>query len=223
MTEKDIFEEGKKAEDGLEAEQENEAPENAESEIQANGQVAELKTKLEKAEAAFKDENDRFLRLYAEFDNYKKRNARDMQEYRKYACEPLVRDLLPVIDNLERALESSSNGNIGNNQCEKAIVEGVELIRKDMHRILEKFHVNAVEAMGKPFDPNFHEAIGQEESEEYEPNTVIREFQKGYVMHERLIRPSMVFVAKAKAILETDQTEDNEDTNSENTDNGTDV
>jgi molecular chaperone GrpE len=197
---------------------ESENQETAESDENAQHlPLAEIEKKLAAAEEAQKAEHDRFLRLYAEFDNYKKRNARDMQEFRKYACESLVREFLPAIDNLDRALHSSKEGQTANG----SIVEGVELIFKEMLRILERFHVKPVESLGKAFNPAFHEAIGQEISETEPDNTVVREFQKGYTMHERLIRPAMVIVSKAKPKeQDTPQESESEDI-SENSSNDT--
>ena len=154
----------------------------------------ELESRLEAAEQALQSEQDRFTRLYAEFENYKKRTAREMGEFRKYATESLVKELIPVVDNLERAISSSGD----DTQDKSCILEGVEMTRKEILRVLEKYHVKSIEAMGMPFDPNFHEAVGQEESETEEDNIVVRELLKGYTMHDRLIRPSMVIVSKAK-------------------------
>ncbi len=150
---------------------------------------------LAAAQQEIQAEKDRYLRLYAEFDNYRKRAARDMEDFRKFANENLIREILPVVDNLERAILSSN----GNEEAARCIVEGVEMTRKEIVRILERFHVRPVESLGTPFNPDFHEAVGQEESSEHEPNTVVREFQKGYLLHDRLIRPAMVMVSTAKA------------------------
>jgi len=149
---------------------------------------------LESVREEFRAEKDRFLRFYAEFDNYKKRNAREMQDFRKFANESLIRELLPVIDNLERAVQSAEQSSDADN----SIREGVSLIHRDILRIFEKFSVKAVASLGQPFDPAFHEAIGQEESEQGD-NIVVKEFQKGYLLHDRLIRPAMVIVSRAKA------------------------
>ncbi|MEE4358493.1 MAG: nucleotide exchange factor GrpE [Desulfococcaceae bacterium] len=169
---------------------------------------AEKGNKTEDTEEAIRQElnaeKERFLRMYAEFDNYKKRCTRDMQDFRKYANESLLRELLPIIDNLERAVQSAESGN----STESSVKEGVELILKDMLRLMEKFHVKAVTAVGQPFDPMFHEAIGQEESREHGDNIVLREFQKGYLLHDRLIRPSMVMVSKAGAKTDSSNTEE---------------
>jgi molecular chaperone GrpE len=153
--------------------------------------AAELEKKLAASEQALKEEHDRFLRMYAEFENYKKRSAREMNDFRKFANEYLIRELLPMIDNLERALA-------GETHDAESLMKGVNLILKEMVRILDKFNVKPLDTLGKPFNPNFHEAVGQEESEEYGDNVVVREFQKGYLLHDRLIRPAMVLVSKKR-------------------------
>ncbi|MFP4347912.1 MAG: nucleotide exchange factor GrpE [Thermodesulfobacteriota bacterium] len=156
--------------------------------------IADLESRLEAAEQARQAEQDRYMRLYAEFDNYKKRTAREMSEFRKYATENLIKELIPVVDNLERAISSSGE----DTQDKSCILEGVEMTRKEILRVLEKYEVKPIDALGTPFDPNFHEAVGQEESETEADNIVVRELLKGYTMHDRLIRPTMVIVSKAK-------------------------
>lgn len=156
--------------------------------------AAELENRLNVAEQEAKSHHEKFLRLYAEFENYKKRTARELGEFRKYANESLVKELIPVVDNLERAITSSEE----ETQDKSCILEGVELTRKEILRVLEKYEVKPIDALGMPFDPNFHEAVGQEESETEGDNIVVRELLKGYTMHNRLIRPSMVIVSKAK-------------------------
>ncbi|MFW5853880.1 MAG: nucleotide exchange factor GrpE [Thermodesulfobacteriota bacterium] len=156
--------------------------------------IADLESRLEAAEQARQAEQDRYMRLYAEFDNYKKRTAREMSEFRKYATENLIKELIPVVDNLERAISSSGE----DTRDKSCILEGVEMTRKEILRVLEKYEVKPIDALGTPFDPNFHEAVGQEESETEADNIVVRELLKGYTMHDRLIRPTMVIVSKAK-------------------------
>ncbi|QTA78610.1 HSP-70 cofactor [Desulfonema limicola] len=168
--------------------------------------LAEAEKKLELAQQEAKQENERFLRLYADFENYKKRSAREIQDFRKFANDALIKELLPVLDNLERAIDSS---NAANEESDKSIAQGVDMTLKEILKILEKFHVKPVDAIGKPFDPNFHEAIGQEETQEYEDNIVIKEFQKGYLLHDRLIRPAMVMVSKYKQAPPEDEPENN--------------
>lgn len=154
----------------------------------------DIETALEKAEEEAKENFNRFLRVSAEFENYKKRTTREMTEFRKYANESIIKELLPVLDNLERAIASSSE----EKDAEVCIIEGVEMTHKEILKIFGKFNVMPVEAIGQPFDPNFHQAVMQEESDEYPENTVLRELQKGYLMHDRLIRPAMVVVSAPK-------------------------
>ncbi|MFW5908702.1 MAG: nucleotide exchange factor GrpE [Desulfosalsimonas sp.] len=155
----------------------------------------ELKKDLASAKAEAAETYDRLLRLSAEFENYKKRVQRQMEDHKKYANEELIKDLLSVVDNLERALNAA-----GENQKDTAsMAEGIEMTLNEILKILKKHNVTRVEAMGKPFDPTYHEAIMQEETDEYPENTVIGEMQKGYLLHDRLIRPAMVVVSKARS------------------------
>lgn len=162
--------------------------------VEAEGAGDSLEEVLETARGEAKENHDRYLRLYADFENYKKRTAREAEEYRKFANEALIKDMLTIVDNLERAVDSSNN----HSEDHTPIVEGVEMTLKAIQSILERFHVAPINAMGKPFDPRFHQAFQQEESEEYPENTVLREFQKGYQLYDRLLRPSMVVVSKKK-------------------------
>lgn len=151
---------------------------------------------VESLTAALEAEKDRVLRLSAEFDNYKKRSAKEMADFRKFANESLIKQLLTVVDNLERAIVS---GRDTEKEGQSSIVEGVEMTHKDILRMLESFSVKPIDAEGKPFDPAFHQAVTHQESDEHPDNTVMTEFQKGYLLHDRLIRPSMVVVSKATA------------------------
>ena len=157
--------------------------------------LADLQRQLESKEEELKQIHDRFLRISAEFDNYKKRSARETADFRKYANQALLKELLPVVDNLELAINSTD----GKRDIDKSLVEGLEITRNEILKVLEKFHVKPVEAAGKPFDPEFHEAVMRQESDEYPENTVISEFQKGYLIHDRLLRPAMVVVASPGA------------------------
>jgi len=151
--------------------------------------------------AAFKqeteEEHERLLRLSAEFENYKKRMTRQMDDFRKYSNEALLKELLSVVDNLERAIQTSDDET--ENSHNACIIEGVEMTLNEILKILNKFHVTPIETMGKPFDPAFHEAVMQSESDKHEDNTIINEFQKGYLLHGRLLRPAMVEVSKEKS------------------------
>ena len=148
-----------------------------------------------KSEAA--ETYERMLRLMADFENYKKRAQRQMEDSRKYANETLIKELLSIVDNLERAVSAASGGEKkGDDAC---LVEGVEMTLNEILKLLKKYHVTPVEARGKPFDPVYHEAVMQEHSDDYPENTVISELQKGYQLHDRLIRPTMVVVSKGAA------------------------
>ncbi|MBC2716778.1 MAG: nucleotide exchange factor GrpE [Desulfobacteraceae bacterium] len=157
----------------------------------------QLKKQLEEAKQEIVQEHDRFLRLSAEFENYKKRMNRQMDDFRKYANEALLKDLLFVVDNLERALNTS--GEDTDESMQACLTEGVEMTLNEILKILSKFNVTPIESLEKPFDPVFHEAVMQEESDGQPENTVINEFQKGYLIHDRLLRPSMVVVSKGKS------------------------
>jgi len=152
----------------------------------------ELEEKLAEAQAQAKDYHDRMLRMAAELENVRKRASREMEDVRKYATENLIGQLLTVVDNLERAIASASP----ENQNDKCVVDGVALTLAEITKILEKHHVKPIEAMGEPFDPAFHQAMSQEERSDHPSNTVVQEFQKGYLMHDRLLRPAMVVVSK---------------------------
>lgn len=152
-----------------------------------------LQKKLDDALAESQQHYDRLLRVSAEFDNYKKRSIREADEFRKFANEALLKDLLLVVDNLERAIDSA-NENGDANAC---VVEGVGMTRDEILKIFSKYGVSPVEAVGKPFDPAYHQAIMQEETDAHPENTVVSEMQKGYLLHDRLLRPAMVVVAKS--------------------------
>ncbi len=135
---------------------------------------------------------DSALRAQADAQNVKRRAEKDVEKARKFALEQFTKDLLPVVDNLERALESAA----GDDEVIKPIAEGVELTLKSFLDALGKFNIVAVDPQGEPFDPNLHQAMSMVENNEVEPNTVIAVMQKGYVLNGRLIRPAMVMVSK---------------------------
>ena len=141
---------------------------------------------------------DKYIRLAAEFENYKKRAQRDQIDSARYANEALLKNLLPTIDNLERALQSGKDAGANG-----PLLEGVELTYKHIIETVGKLGVRQISSTGDPFDPAMHQAVAQVESDTVEPNTVIEEFQKGYFLHDRILRPAMVTVAKVKS----DQTE----------------
>lgn len=157
------------------------------SELEQNlALAAELKETKEKADEYYAH----LQRLQAEFDNYRKRTLREKEELVKYASEQLIMNLLPVLDNFERAIAAA-----GESQDFQAYAQGVEMIFKQIQKVLENEGLVAIESVGKPFDPNIHEAVLRVESDDYPENTVVEEMQKGYYLKEKVIRPSMVKVS----------------------------
>jgi molecular chaperone GrpE len=135
---------------------------------------------------------DAALRAQADAQNVKRRAEQDVEKARKFALERFVGELLPVADNLERALESA----VGDDEAIKPIAEGVELTLKSLLDVFGKQHIEVVDPEGEPFDPNLHQAMSMIENKEVEPNTVIAVMQKGYTLNGRLVRPAMVMVSK---------------------------
>ncbi len=164
----------------------DEAPEPTEVERLA-GELAAAREEARRLE-------DRFLRQAAETENYKKRVAREKQDAIRYANESLVRDLLPVIDDLERAVEHGLADDNG-----QSLLDGVALVHRSCLEALQKHGVTQVTAKGEPFDPEKHEAFAQVETAEHEANTVVDEVHRGYYLGDRLLRPSLVSVAKTPA------------------------
>ncbi len=155
----------------------------------------EVKKELEEKDEKIKGLEERLLYLQADFENFKRIKAKEKQDLLKYANEVIIRELLPVIDNLELALKHAES-----TEDYKGIHEGVKITLNEFMKVLEKAGVKSIEAVGQKFDPNFHEAFYQEEHEDMEPDTVVSEFQKGYLLNERLIRPSRVGVSKKPEI-----------------------
>jgi len=156
--------------------------------------LKEMGARLESLEKEGKESYDRFLRVSAEFENYKKRAAREMNDFRKFANESFIKAMLPVVDNLDRAIESSSN----DDHAQNSVLEGVNMTLKEILKVFEQFNVKPFESLGKAFDPALHQAVMQEETDDHPENTVLNELQKGYMMHDRLLRPAMVVVSKTK-------------------------
>ena len=154
-------------------------------------EIEELKKKLDEKEKEAKEHYDRLLRVAADFDNYKKRATREKEEWTKFANEDLIKAILPFIDNLERAI----------NHAEKVedagvLIEGVRLTIQQLLQALSKFGLSSFESHGKPFDPALHEAVLLVPTDRHEPNQVVEEFQKGYLLNDRLLRPATVSVSK---------------------------
>jgi len=162
-----------------------------------------LRKQLEETDAEARANYDRFMRERAELENFKKRMQREKADALRFASEPLIRELLLVVDNLERAVEhSDTNG--------QSVVEGVRLVLKSLLDILERHGVKRIDAVGAPFDPSLHEAMAQVESAEHEPNRVVTQHHSGYLLHDRLLRPALVTVSsrKGEAAVETETNSD---------------
>lgn len=181
MTTKKIQEEeGLETEEAVQATQDDKGPD-----------VEILVRELEEAKVKASESQDKMLRLAAEFDNTKKRLIREQDTALKFAEENILRELLPTIDNLERALVQGRKTDDVN-----ALLEGVEMVLKGLTASLEKFGLKPINGIGEPFDPNFHEALAMEASKEVPENRILVEFEKGYMYKDRLLRAAKVVVSK---------------------------
>jgi len=153
---------------------------------------ADLEQQLAQALEEKQRLHEQYVRTLADMDNLRKRTTREKEEIAKFANEGLLRDILPVIDNLERALEHSDKAAESG-----GLLEGVRMTLTQFTQVLSRFGVAPIDAAGKPFDPAFHQAMGQLESADHPVNTVMVEMQKGYQLNERLLRPAFVLVAKS--------------------------
>jgi molecular chaperone GrpE len=175
--------------------QKTKEPEGEKKELTAQERLAEQLA--EKAREAAEN-YDKWLRLLAEFDNFKKRTQKEKADLMKFSNESLLRSFLPILDNLERAIDHAKG-----TQENAPLLEGVEITLRQFLNTLEKFGVKPLSARGEAFDPEKHEAVSQQESDQ-EPNRVISEIEKGYIYHDRLLRPARVIVSKEKAALKTE-------------------
>lgn len=153
---------------------------------QPTDEIALLRAELEEA-------RDRELRSRAELENYKRRAARQIEEERRYANLPLMRDLLPVLDNMGRAIESAER-----NQDAAGLLEGVKMVAWQFLDVLRRHDCHEIEALDQPFDPHLHQAVSQEPSDRFPPNTVVNVLGSGFQLHDRVVRPSQVIVSTAK-------------------------
>ncbi|WP_448213382.1 nucleotide exchange factor GrpE [Colwellia sp. MEBiC06753] len=158
--------------------------------------INELELALAAAQATVADQKDSVIRAKAEVDNVRRRSAQDVEKARKFALEKFAGELLPVVDNLERAIESFDR----EDEAQKAMLEGVELTLQSFLSTLEKFDINAVNPQDQPFNPELHQAMSMQEVPGVPANTVIAVMQKGYELNGRLIRPAMVMVSKAASV-----------------------
>lgn len=169
--------------------EETPAAENAAAEGSSN-----VEEQLETALAERDETQNRFLRSQAELDNTRKRHQRELAELRQYAAAPFVQDMLPALDNLKRAVEAAENAdNVSD------LKQGVEMVARQILDVFAKHNVKAIEAVGQPFDPNLHEALQQMPSEEYPPMTVIQELEQGFILNDRVVRPTKVIVSSGPA------------------------
>jgi molecular chaperone GrpE len=153
--------------------------------------LREMENRLAAKTKEYDETHDKLLRVSAEFENYRKRTSREMEDFRKYAVQSLLKEMLSAVDHIELAIQAAAS----NSAPDKKLIEGLSMTLKELLRIFEKFKVLPIEAVGTPFNPEFHEAMLREESGEFPENTVLREMQKGYMIGNRLLRPALVVVA----------------------------
>ena len=172
--------------------------ESIEEEIIELDPIKILEKDLQKAKDELAEEKDNFIRLQAETDNFRKRLSREKEEFSQYANERLFKELIPIFDNLKRALEDPSSDT-------KSLKEGLEMILKQFSSFLEKEKVEPIKAIGEKFDPTVHEALTSEESDEHDENIIISEFVKGYTINNRVLRPSQVIISKKPSPAESEE------------------
>jgi molecular chaperone GrpE len=159
---------------------------NAEAPAAGDDCVQKLRAELDAAK-------DRALRGHAELDNFRKRAARELEDKLRYANMPLLRDLLPVLDNIERAIQAA-----GQNADAAALLDGFKMVQQQIEEVLKRHDCRLIEALHQPFDPHVHHAVMQQPSDEHPANTVLMVTQNGYQLHDRVVRPSQVIVSAAK-------------------------
>ncbi|MGB9839241.1 nucleotide exchange factor GrpE [Thermovenabulum sp.] len=159
------------------------------ADVQIQDEKENLLNQLEEKEKIIQDYKERWLRALADYDNFRKRMEKEIKEVNLYAGEQLIKDILPILDNFERALKSAENDL-------NSTIEGIKLIYNQLKNLLSKYGVAEIEAEGKPFDPYYHEAVMQVQNPEYDDNIVLEVLQKGYTFHSRVIRPCLVKVVK---------------------------
>ena len=159
------------------------------TEAEASEEVNPLQQENDQLKQQLEEEENRYLRLQADFDNFRRRSRLDAEAAQKYRAQSLVADILPALDNFERALQVNTA-----DEQTKSVLQGVEMVYRQLVEALQKEGVEAIESVGKTFDPYEHQAVMQVEDDEYEPNTVVEELQKGYKLKDKIIRPAMVKV-----------------------------
>ena len=174
--------------------------------------IEALEKDLQETKDELDEQKDKFIRLQAETDNFRKRLSREKEEFSQYANERLFKGLIPIFDNFERALEDPSNEI-------KSLKEGLDMTLKQFSTFLEKENVEPIKAIGEKFNPELHEALTSEESNDHEEDTIISQFVKGYKINNRVLRPSQVIIAKKPAVTVEDIT--NEEENAQKEENST--
>lgn len=158
-----------------------------------NNDTQDNQETISKIQKEAEEMKEKYLRLYAEFENYKKKTLKDKEELVKYCNETLIYEFLPIVDSIEMAIKHSLEAQ---KEGVDALRQGVENTLREIHRTLEKFGVQPIDAKDKPFDPTLHHAMSQAERDDLDENTVIEEFRKGYMLKDKVIRPSLVVVSK---------------------------
>ncbi|WP_404339533.1 nucleotide exchange factor GrpE [Pseudoalteromonas mariniglutinosa] len=170
-----------------------EAAEQQQGEMSPEAEIALLHSELEAAKQTINDQKDSVVRAAADVENMRRRAAQDVEKAHKFALEKFTNELLPVIDNLERAIEFSDK----ENETLKPLLEGIDMTVKSFNDAVAKFGVEIVNPQGEQFNPDFHQAMSIQPSNDVSPNTVLAVMQKGYTLNGRLLRPAMVMVSKA--------------------------
>jgi molecular chaperone GrpE len=193
-------------------------PKKRTSSKQLQKELKELEESLEEAKKDRDDYKDRYLRNLAEIDNFRKRVKKEKEDYQKYVLSEFLLDLLQVYDNLERALKAKTPAqkdesvlNLLVSEDEKSIISGVQMIYKQFSDLLKKYNVVEIDALGKQFDPNVHQALSKEEREDVSEPTVVEVYQKGFMYNDKLLKPTLVKVAIPKEEEEEEEADtDNE-------------
>jgi molecular chaperone GrpE len=174
--------------------------EQAQAELsQAQADLEGVRGQLEASQKETSSMKNRALRAQADLDNFRRRTQKEKADLQKFAVEGVVKDLLEVVDNLERALAHHNKVNAEEGEAQGGLVDGVGMVLKQFQQKLKKYGVVGFDSQGQPFDPMRHEALQQVETREHPTGTVVTEFQRGYFLHDRLLRPAMVVVARNPA------------------------
>ena len=156
-----------------------------------------LRERIQQLEEEAEEAQRRYLRLAADFDNYKKRTRQEQADQAQYATADLIARLLPAIDNLHRVLRSAEDLD---QKLDEGWLKGLQLTVQNLDEVLKSQGLEAIEAIGRPFDPSLHEAIGHEETDEHPEDTVVDEIRRGYRLHDKVVRPALVKVSRKKAL-----------------------